>query len=148
MKKILYLGLTAVLLLALVGCQQNQADIATMPADGYVNSGQTAADATVEIINNRFLPEQLEIKVGDTLEWINRDNVDHTITALGVTQKIPAGESYAYTFDQSGTYQYSSTEYPDMVGTIMVKEMTETQISETSSETETMQNGGSGSSSY
>ena len=36
----------------------------------------------VEIQKLKFVPEKLEVSAGDTIVWINRDIVPHTITAM------------------------------------------------------------------
>ena len=38
---------------------------------------------TVSMDNNLFLPENVNIEVGDTIRWVNNDDIDHTVTGLG-----------------------------------------------------------------
>ncbi|GEM_PF-3137193 len=130
MKKIFSLGLAGlamVLLLVAAGCQngktgQTATSTTVEPNPGNTGTGSTAnaVSATVEIKNNQFIPDTVRINVGDTVKWTNQDNYTHTISAFGVEKDIPAGAEYTQTFDQAGTYQYQSTKYPGMVGTVIV----------------------------
>ena len=40
-----------------------------------------AADLQVKIDNFTFSPAQLTVKVGDTITWINEDDIPHTVRA-------------------------------------------------------------------
>jgi plastocyanin len=73
--------------------------------------------------NNDFNPENLEISKGTTVKWINKDDVDHTVTSsdgLFDSKIVPAGETFQYTFDSTGTYDYVCTIHSGMSGTINV----------------------------
>lgn len=139
MEKIFSLGIAFALLLALVGCEPDQGgqptDITTPTpiengdvtdtADDIEDIDTQAdetIDASVEIINNQFIPETLEVNVGDTVEWVNLDSTTHTITAFGIERDLLPGEGYTYTFDQVGTYNYESVTNPGMIGTIVVSD--------------------------
>ncbi len=53
------------------------AAIATTPMDR-----SSAADRhVVEIVKFKFVPDKLEVAPGDTIVWINKDIVPHTVTA-------------------------------------------------------------------
>lgn len=93
-----------------------------------------AAGAEVLMEGFRFAPENLTVKQGTTVVWKNRDNVPHTVTsddAAGPLQSgnLKAGATYAYTFQEPGTYAYHCAphagkggdgKYAGMVGTIIV----------------------------
>lgn len=78
----------------------------------------------IQIINFAYSPVNLEINVGDTIVWENRDSVSHTITSKEGTELnsrlLVKGEKYSHTFNTIGTYDYSCKPHPYMRGTIIV----------------------------
>lgn len=89
---------------------------------------------------DRFSPATLTIRRGDTVEWLNRDDEVHTVTAdpskatnpahyrlpPGVSAfdsgDIPAGKAFTKTFTVPGSYMYFCIPHQDhgMLGTIQV----------------------------
>jgi len=70
-----------------------------------------------------FSPASKSVPVGTTVKWINKDDVDHTVTSsegLFDSGHIAAGEIYEYTFDSAGTYDYVCTLHSGMTGTVIV----------------------------
>ena len=109
-----------------------------MAGEGFENSIQQPATATssipsnstvVKIVanagSNSYNPIPVEVKVGETVTWINDDSVIHTATSTdgtfdsGIMRK---GQSFSYTFDTAGEYPYYCTLHPNMVGTVVVTE--------------------------
>jgi plastocyanin len=76
----------------------------------------------VKIAEMGFVPAQVHIKPGDTIDWSNTDFVDHTATATDKSWDvlIKAGQTARYTFNQPGTTNYFCRFHPDMAGTIVV----------------------------
>jgi plastocyanin len=64
---------------------------------------------SVSVQDEIFIPGQAEILAGDTLTWTQDGAEQHTITAddgsfdSGI---INPGDTFAFTFDASGTYPY------------------------------------------
>jgi plastocyanin len=87
-------------------------------------SAQAAVGETVQIkINDlAFSPTEVTAKVGDTVEWINGDFVDHTATDKGGAWDvaIPAGKSAQLKLTSPGTFAYYCKVHPGMTGTIHV----------------------------
>lgn len=111
--------------------------------------GSPAERATVEMTDDlRFAPETVAVARGGTVTWENVGSVDHTVTAYG--DEIPdgaayfasggfdserdartflreglvgAGETYAHTFERTGTYGYFCIphESSGMAGTVRVE---------------------------
>ena len=98
--------------------------------------------------SQRFAPDSLTVKVGDTVTWRNEDSQTHTVTAYddGVPDGtgyfasgeapdeeaarddlqaglIPEGDAYEFTFDEPGTYSYFCIphEQQGMKGEIVVE---------------------------
>ena len=66
----------------------------------------------VNITNFNFVPTTVYVPIGKTVNWINNDNVIHTITSVTGSfdsGSIDPGTTYSYTFNQTGTYEYSCT---------------------------------------
>ena len=70
-----------------------------------------AETVVVEMSGYKFVPEEVTIKVGDTVRWVNKERRQyHTIwfKELGEkeTQEWYPGEAYEKTFNEPGTYPY------------------------------------------
>jgi plastocyanin len=82
-----------------------------------------AASAAVSIADFAFSPRTVEIRVGDSVTWTNRDSVGHTATGSNDafdTGLLEEGESASVTFVRAGTYRYICTPHPNMTGTVVV----------------------------
>ena len=93
---------------------------------------RAATTVTVHIKDLQFVPETVEIQVGDTITWINDDDDSHTATYLQTstsdeafdTGLLTTGQSSSHTFTQttSGTgKQYFCVPHPFMTGRVVVK---------------------------
>jgi aldose sugar dehydrogenase len=77
-----------------------------------------------------YSPNPLEIKVGDTVTWINNDSSPHTVTSSSSSSLsedsnfdsdvLQRDETFSFTFDREGEYPYFCTLHAGMVGTIVV----------------------------
>jgi plastocyanin len=76
--------------------------------------------------SNSFSPNPVEVKVGETVTWINDDSGRHTVTSKddGVFDSgmMGKGQSFSFTFDKAGEYSYFCSPHPNMVGTVVVTE--------------------------
>ncbi len=86
-----------------------------------------AAEHEVEIRDNRFVPDAISVRVGDTVRWVNRERR----TSHSVLFKSPVSfesprffpdESWSYRVESSGEYRYSCGPHPEMAGTIKAGE--------------------------
>ena len=83
-----------------------------------------AATRGVAIQDFAYSPRTVEIRVGDTVRWTNRDSVAHSATARNGsfdTGLLAEGETGSVRFTTAGTYQYICTPHPDMTGTVVVR---------------------------
>ena len=106
----------------------------SQPATSTINSNintttqtQTVSAKTydISIINFSFHPGTLDINKGDTVVWTNNDSVPHqikgdTLNNLGSTP-LGNGQTYSYTFNGTGIFNYNCAIHPSMVGAINVK---------------------------
>lgn len=75
--------------------------------------------------SNSFSPNPVEVKVGETVTWVNDDSARHTVTSKDGTfdsGMMGKGQSFSYTFDKAGEYSYFCEPHPTMVGTVVVTE--------------------------
>ena len=100
------------------------------PEDVAVIDG---SEADVNVIDNTFDAQNIQVQVGTTVIWTNNGRQDHDIIAVdesagfGVDPDDFAPDSvYEYTFGQPGTYRYycslHGTEDAGMVGTVIVQD--------------------------
>jgi plastocyanin len=83
-----------------------------------------AAGTAVTISNMAFGPASVTIPVGTKVTWTNTDPAAHTATADGGTFNsghLNPGQSFTYTFDKAGTFDYHCQYHPYMKGTITVQ---------------------------
>lgn len=83
-----------------------------------------ANTVAIDIDNFKFGIVSLEVVVGTTVTWTNRDDVPHTVVSLKKVFKSPAldtGQHFSYTFTAAGTFDYYCSVHPRMTGTIVVK---------------------------
>lgn len=85
-----------------------------------------SAETIVEVGHNRLEPAAVMIKSGDTVTFVNKDQMPggHTIVADDGTFSSPPlakDESWSHTFDEPGDYGYSIQQHPSAKGTVTVE---------------------------
>ena len=82
------------------------------------------ASVSVSIQNFAFTPTNLTVKKGTTVTWTNKDSIGHTVTGdSGISSALLSqGESYSFTFNQTGQFSYHCNPHPGMIGTVTVTE--------------------------
>ncbi len=82
------------------------------------------ATHVVEVRQLRFQPETLAVAPGDTVVWINRDIVPHTVTALDAewgSDRLEKGATWRHVVKSNGTVRYYCTYHPTMRGIVVFK---------------------------
>ena len=77
----------------------------------------------------QFQPTPLEIGIGTTVTWTNRDQILHTVTAGtpgAVDERFGGpldgtGTTYEFTFTEPGTYAYFCARHEAMRGEVRVR---------------------------
>ena len=123
-----------VIQLVAYGCFAPSGSVSTTAAEtqGQQSSESSAATTTetqvsatgneVTIENFTFNPAELQIKVGDTVTWTNMDSAPHTVLSDSFqSDTLNNGDSFSFTFDKAGTYDYSCGIHPAMKGKIIVE---------------------------
>lgn len=96
------------------------------PADGEAGVGAAedadVATETVEMFYLAYRPSQLNVKVGDKVEWVNGDNADHTVTFESGEDsgQLARDDRFSRTFDEPGEHPYVCLFHPSMSGTVTV----------------------------
>jgi plastocyanin len=109
--------------LALTGAAVAQAPSAN-PSPDAVPTAVAAPAATVHIKNFTFTPGSITIKAGQSVAWIEDDEMAHTVTAVDASYDsgtIDQGRTYAHTYTKAGTYPYYCSFHTYMKGTVIVK---------------------------
>lgn len=87
----------------------------------------------VMIENMKFTPAVVNVSPGDTVEFKNADLVPHNVTERNATRfdsgVISPNTSWKYVAKQTGKFGYHCIYHPDMTGSIIVGEATETTAS-------------------
>ena len=71
-----------------------------------------------------FKPTPLTVTAGTSVTWTNMDDEPHTVvsdTGLFKSGGIDTNDSFSYKFDKPGTYHFTCSIHPRMVGTIVVQ---------------------------
>ncbi len=84
---------------------------------------------TVQIDNFKFTQNELSVKNGTTVTWINNDPTKHNVvfddSSAGKVEDskfISKGEKVSFTFDTVGSFSYFCELHPYMKGTVTVTE--------------------------
>src|SRR5664279_3836171 len=84
----------------------------------------SAQAATIQITmeNLVFAPAEVTAKVGDTIEWINKDIFAHTATARGGDWDVtmPPKKTVTLVLKKAGTVDYYCRFHPNMKATLTV----------------------------
>lgn len=83
-----------------------------------------AADHVVTIEGFGFKPQTLQVKRGDSVEWVNKDILDHTATSSNPgfdSKAIHPGGKWRWTAKQAGQYAYICSFHPNMTAVIEVR---------------------------
>ena len=94
--------------------------LAIVPA----RSASAVAPATVRIAIGpmAFPAAPAPIRVGDTVEWVNNDVVDHTATEKnsGWDVSMAPGKRGRVVMKKAGTFDYYCRYHPNMIGRLVV----------------------------
>lgn len=123
--------------LVLSGCAQygGQQPQPTAPIPPTSTAGNT-----VEIISSGFSPNTLTINVGDTVTFVNKDSTTHWPASnihpthtlypesggcigskFDACNSLAQGETFSFTFNEKGSWNYHDHLQPGLTGTIIVK---------------------------
>ena len=92
-------------------------------------SGKSGKDNVekVEMKDINYVPAQVTIPAGTTIQWTNNDSVAHTVTKGDGpgpkfdSKTIDQGDTFERNFTNKGTINYFCTIHPNQKGTITVQ---------------------------
>ena len=102
---------------------------AAVPQTHIVETAMGSGAPGCETSNACYLPADIIISTGDTVQWDNVDTAAHTVSGgspangpSGVfdSSLLMAGGDYSFTFDDAGNYDYFCMVHPWMVGSVTV----------------------------
>ncbi|ATW28204.1 cupredoxin domain-containing protein [Candidatus Formimonas warabiya] len=113
---IMLLTFLFVTLILITGCS------GTTQAPESTSEQQNSASNSIAIENFVFNPDTIKVPVGTSVEWINKDSAPHTIKAEKFnSDSLSTNDSFKFTFDSPGTYEYQCGIHPSMKGKIIVQ---------------------------
>lgn len=87
-------------------------------------SGNAHAESAIVVMKNfNFSPMAITVRAGTAVTWKNMDGEPHTVVSVDGKFRSPAldqGDTFAFKFDDPGTYKYVCSIHPRMTGTITV----------------------------
>jgi plastocyanin len=95
-----------------------------LAASSPSTAAPTDSTTTILVKDFTFVPTSLTVRAGSTVIWANMDDEPHTVvsdTGLFRSGAMDTNESFAFKFDKPGTYHFTCSIHPHMVGTIVVQ---------------------------
>ena len=127
MNKLIFGLLVIGVLLLVVSCsapvQETAAkEIAVAQNEDDSSASVTGVVHTIVIENGQFMPRDLTIKAGDTVEWTNKEATEHTVSFENgeVDEFLPSEGKASYTFMESGEFRFFCKFHQPMQGAIFV----------------------------
>jgi plastocyanin len=88
-----------------------------------VEAATPEASTVVMAKDFMFAPTAITVEAGSTVTWTNQDDEPHTVVSaegLFRSAALDTNEKFSFRFDKPGTYRYTCSIHPRMVGTIVV----------------------------
>ncbi|NKS32707.1 copper-binding protein [Rhodococcus hoagii] len=88
--------------------------------------GGTDKALTVEVKNMTYSPASITIQAGQTVTWVFDDRgVPHDVVGRGSAESVLRSPllktgTWQFTFTEPGTYDYTCSLHPDMLGVVVV----------------------------
>jgi plastocyanin len=94
---------------------------------GVQTTGGGGSGQQVAMVDLKFQPETVRVNVGETVTWVNQDNVPHNAVNQREgrepkSELFNEGGTYSWTPTEPGTVDYVCTIHPGMEGRIEVGE--------------------------
>ncbi|MDO8686188.1 MAG: cupredoxin family copper-binding protein [Clostridiales bacterium] len=131
---ILVYGCVSFILLLLIamsaGCQYpNSATSSTTTSSATASATSTAENRNntaneILIEGNKFKPDILTIKVGESVTWVNKDSYNHTVTSssgLFDSKDMAFDTKFSFKFEKEDMYDYICGIHTTMKGKIIVQ---------------------------
>jgi len=103
--------------------ERGPTDVGQLDCSADLND-QVPGSTLVVISNFSFGPQEVRIRRGTSVTWVNCDDIGHTSTSDNGAWDSPLldqGVTYTREFDQVGTFPYHCTPHPSMTARIIVE---------------------------
>ena len=88
------------------------------------SDSEDSGPPTIGMRGLKFVPDRVEVKVGQKVTWTNEEAVDHNVTSKSgakfMSKAFGRGGTYSFTPRAAGTISYVCTLHPGMKGTLVV----------------------------
>jgi amicyanin len=88
------------------------------------NTNLDFGENIVNISKFSYNPMEITIKKGETITWINYDSIKHSVTSeedLFNSGLLSKEDTWNYTFNEQGTYNYYCIPHPFMQAKVIVE---------------------------
>src|SRR5689334_11667919 len=94
-----------------------------LPSLGTIAVPAHAATIQIVIENMAITPAEVSAKVGDTIEWVNKDVLAHTATARNGDFDVmqPPKKTVTSVVNKAGTIDYYCRFHPNMKATLKIE---------------------------
>ncbi len=95
------------------------------PGSKTQDNSVSQSGTSINISNFAFSPINLSVKKGTSVTWVNDDSMPHTVTSkkgIFSSRSLSKGDTFSYTFNSVGSYDYICNFHPSMSANITVTE--------------------------
>jgi len=134
-KKIIILGISVAVILIIASLslsnfslEENDAELQLIIEGDVIMPSKVSRPGCQEI-DRCYVPSLIVIDSGKEVTWVNEDSAFHSVTSgfydapteLFDSGHLDPSESFTFTFDESGIYDYFCTLHPWMKGQVIVE---------------------------
>lgn len=118
--------ITLIFLVSIAGCGSS-GNTSAIPTPSAQTSSATASASlesgkTVVLKGFAFTPAEITVSKGDTVTWTNEDSATHDVAGDAFKSgDMKKGDTFSYTFNETGTFDYICSFHPSMKGTVIVQ---------------------------
>jgi len=94
----------------------------TVQTEDMKDSVSQPIEVGVVIDNLKFQPATLTIKKGTKVTWVNQDGPPHTASGAAFDSgTLNNGQTFSFTFEETGTFDYICNIHPSMTAKVIVE---------------------------
>ena len=119
-----FVAIFLILMFLIGACSASQSTGGQAAEKTTGRSGDSGKVVAVSIKGFKFVPAEVNIKVGETVVWTNEDSTPHTVESSDGTLKsdeLSKGDAYRFTFAKAGKYDYICGIHRSMHGSVTVQ---------------------------
>jgi len=117
--------IVVLVILAVAGCfLLNRNNKSTTSTTTNTTTPTANNSNAVSIENFSFNPSEITVKKGTVVTWTNNDSTTHTVTSdtdVFKSGDLTPGNTFKFTFSQTGTFSYHCSIHTTMTGKVIVQ---------------------------